>query len=307
MMSSIASRGSESAAAIVSMPAGPPPNELSDQREVAPVHRIEPDVIDIEEAQHFVGDGPCDFRLLVDNREIANPAQKPPCDARRAARALGDFIGAIVGDRGGEHPRGAPHDAFQFRDGVEFEPQRNTKPVAQRRRQKSGSRRCANQREALEGQLDRAGTRPLANDEIEFVILHGRIEDFLDRRIETMNFVDEEHIAVFEPGQLGREIARFRDDRPGGRMESGSEFAGDDFCESRLAEPRRPNEEHMIERLLPCFRSLDEDLQIFPRGFLAGEVGERQGAQGDFGVIVAFFWTNESRACWHRMRPYPGV
>jgi hypothetical protein len=61
----------------------------------------------------------------------------------------------------------------------------------------------------------------------------------------------------------------------------------------------------MIERLLPRFRGLDEDLQIFSQGFLTGEVRKCQGAQGRFGVIVALFGTNESRACWHRMRPYP--
>ena len=74
-----------------------------------------------------------------------------------------------------------------------------------------------------------------------------------------MNFVDEEHIAFLEPGELRREIARLGDDRSRGRMESHAEFAGDDVCERCLAEPRRPNKEHMIERLAPRSCRLDED------------------------------------------------
>jgi hypothetical protein len=79
------------------------------------------------------------------------------------------------------------------------------------------------------------------------------------RKRHLRGFVDEEHIAFFEPGELRREIARLGDDRPRGRMESHSEFAGDDLGEGCLAEPGRPNKEHMIECLAPCSCRLDED------------------------------------------------
>src|SRR5208282_4295786 len=54
-------------------------------------------------------------------------------------------------------------------------------------------------------------------------------------------------------------------------------------------------------RLAPRLCGLDEDLQIFPRGFLTSEIRKGQGAQRYPGVIVALFGTNESRAGWHRM------
>ena len=84
-------------------------------------------------------------------------------------------------------------------------------------------------------------------------------------------------------------------------MEGCAKFAGDDLGKRCLAEPWRPDEEHMIERLTPRFRGLDKNLQIFPRGFLTGEIRKGQGAQGYACVIVALFGTNESRAGWHRM------
>lgn len=57
----------------------------------------------------------------------------------------------------------------------------------------------------------------------------------------------------------------------------------------------------MIERLTARLCGLDKNLQIFPRGFLTGEIRKSQGPQGYARVIIALFGTNESRAGWHRM------
>ena len=62
--------------------------------------------------------------------------------------------------------------------------------------------------------LDRARRRAGADDEIELEILHRGIEDFLDRRIEAMDFVDEQHVARLEIGELRGEVARLGDDGP---------------------------------------------------------------------------------------------
>src|SRR5580693_4003786 len=75
-----------------------------DRLKIATVHRIEPDRIDVEETQRFIGDAPSDFRFVVDGREIANSAQQAPGDAWSPPRAPGDFIGAVIGDGDCEHP-----------------------------------------------------------------------------------------------------------------------------------------------------------------------------------------------------------
>ena len=64
--------------------------------------------------------------------------------------------------------------------------------------------------------LHRARRRPLADDQIELKILHRRIKHFLDRRIEPVNLVDEQDVALFQIGEQRREIAGFGDDRPRG-------------------------------------------------------------------------------------------
>ena len=78
-----------------------------------------------------------------------------------------------------------------------------------------------------------------------------RIEDFLDRRVEPVDLVDEQHVAVFEIGEQRGEVAGLGDHRAGGRAEIHAELARHDLRERRLAEARGPREQHMVERLAP--------------------------------------------------------
>ena len=180
--------------------------------------------------------------------------------------------------------RAAPHDALEFRHGVEIEPHRNAEAVAQRRRQQAGAGGRADQRELREVDLDRARRRPGADDEIELEILHRGIKDFLDRRIEAMDLVDEQNVARLEIGELGGEIAGLGDDGPGGRAEIDAEFARDDLRQRRLAEAGRPDEQHVIERLAARLGRFDEDLEVLARRLLAGEIGEHLRTQR--GVVL---------------------
>ena len=110
--------------------------------------------------------------------------------------------------------RGAARDdALQLLGRIEIEPDRNAEPVAQRRGQEPGAGRRADQGELGEIDLHRARRRPRADDEVELEILHRRIKDFLDRRIEAVDLVDEQDVARLEIGELRREIARLGDDR----------------------------------------------------------------------------------------------
>ena len=64
--------------------------------------------------------------------EVAHPAEQAAGDARGAARAAGDFVGAVLGDRGVEQAGGAAHDLLELGDGVEIEADRDAEAVAQR-------------------------------------------------------------------------------------------------------------------------------------------------------------------------------
>ena len=168
--------------------------------------------------------------------------------------------------------------------------------------EQAGAGGGADQRELGEIDLDRARRRPLADDEIELEVLHGGIENFLHRRIEPVNFVDEEHVAIFEIGEQRREVAGLGDDRSRGRAEIHPELARHDLRKRGLAETRRPDEQHVIERLAPGARRLDEHRQVGAGLLLADELGEPLRAQRAVrGVFLAAFGHHQAaRGGGHR-------
>ena len=210
----------------------------------------------------------------------------------RARRAIS--LAPSARHRQAEHARAARDDQFQFGVGVEIQPHRNAEAVAQRLRQKPARVVAPTKRERRQIDLHRARGRSLADDQIELEVLHRGIEDFLDRRIEPVDLVDEQHVARLEIGQKRGEIAGLRDHRPRGGAEIDAELARNDLRQRRLAEARRADEQHVIERFLACARGLDEHREIRARLLLADEVGELLRAQGGINVVLAFVCGDEA-------------
>ena len=197
-----------------------------------------------------------------DGGEIAHPAQQPPA-MRGVPRARLAISRAPSSDNADlHHPRAALHDLEQFVLVVEIEPHRNAETVAQRRGEKAGARGGADQRELGEVDLDRARRRPLADDEVELEILHRRIEHFFHRRVEAVDLVDEQHVALLEIGEERRKIAGLGDDGPRGGLEVDAELARHDLRQRRLAQARGASEQHMVQRLAAGLRRLDEDAEV---------------------------------------------
>ncbi len=235
--------------------------------------------------------------------EVAHPAQQPAGDARRAARAPRDLVGAVGRHADAEHARAAIDDELELGLGIEVEPHRDAETVAQRVGEEAGARCRPHQGELGEIDLHRTRRRPRPDDQVELKILHRGIEDFLHRRIEPVDLVDEQNVALLEIGQERREIARLRDHRTGGRAEIHPQFARHDLGERRLAQARRPDEQHMVERLVAGARRRDEHCEILSRLLLADELDQALRAQGGFRhILLAAFRGNEraSRGCAHR-------
>src|SRR5271169_1091353 len=101
-----------------------------------------------------------------------------------------------------------------------------------------------------------------------------------------MDFVDEEHIALFKIGQKCREIAGLCDYRTRGGAKADTEFARDDLRQRGLAEAGRADEQHMIERLAALARGLDEDREVPARLRLADELRQQLRTQRGVADIV---------------------
>ena len=98
--------------------------------------------------------------------------------------------------------------ALEFLGHVVIEPAVHAETRAQRGAEIMPERVVAPTRVNL-GRLqpDAARVWPLIDDDVELEVLHGRVEVFLDRRLEPVDFVDKEHVAAFERGEQAREIA----------------------------------------------------------------------------------------------------
>src|SRR5882724_4347552 len=94
-----------------------------------------------------------------------------------------------------------------------------------------------------------------------------------------MDLVDEQYVARLEIGEQRREIAGALEHRPRRLPQVHAHLARDDVRERRLAEPRRTEKQHMVERFAALPRGLDEDLQLSARLLLTYVLGERRRAQ----------------------------
>ena len=117
------------------------------------------------------------------------------------------------------------------------------------------------------------------------MVLHGRIEDLLHRRVQAVDLVDEQDVARLEIGQDRRQIARLGQDGARGGAEADAQLARDDLGQGGLAQPRRAEQQDVVQRLGPAPRGVDEDLQIALGLLLTDELGQGLGPQG---AVVGF-------------------
>ena len=261
-MSSIASTSSLSTAAIVFTPTGPPSNRSMIARSSLRSMSSNPCSSISSSFRALPRHCRRDFAVAFHLRIVANPLQQPIRHARRPAASLCDFAAAFGSDRRAQNFRRTPDDEFQIRHGIEIQAVDHAEARPQRRRNQPGASRRADQREAPQIQPMRARAWALADDDVEFEVLHRRIEDFFDVGLKPMNLVDEENVADFEIRQNRREVALELDQRTGRRAEPRAHFVGDHRSESGLAETRRTVQQDVIERFAALSCGLDRNIEV---------------------------------------------
>ena len=101
-----------------------------------------------------------------------------------------------------------------------------------------------------------------------------------------MDFIDEQHVALFEIGEKRGKIAGLGDHRAGRGAEIDGKLARHDLRQSGLAEAGRADEQHLVERFFPRPRRLDEHGEIFACLLLADESAEPLRPQRGLGQIL---------------------
>ena len=250
------------------------------------VEALEPDRVDLEQRQRLLGDRGRDDSLVTHLGDVAHAAQDAVRDPRRAARAARDELCRVVGDLDAEDAGRAAHDRRELDRAVVVEPEREAEAVAQRRRQQPGARRRADQGERRQVERQRARSRALPDDDVEPEVLERRIEDLLRRAVEAVDLVDEEDVARLERGQDRGDVALPLERRPGDLPDADTELVAHDLRERRLAEPGRPGEQDVVERLAARLRRVERDLQLLLDPLLPDEVGERARPQRPLDLLL---------------------
>ncbi len=158
--------------------------------------------------------------------------------------------------------------------------------VAERGRKQPRPCGRADERERGKVERHRAGTRTLAEDDRQPAVLHRRVERLLDRSAQPVDLVDEEDASGLEGGQERRDVGLALHGGPGRLHERRLHLGGDDVGQRRLAEARRPREQHVIERLVAPAGRLDEDGELVGDLGLADEVLEARGPERAVEVVV---------------------
>jgi len=194
-------------------------------------------------------------------------------------RAPSDLAGSLGFERDSEQARRALEDAYEIGGRVELEARHVAEAIPQRRGEHAGARGGANQGEAREIEPYRARARPLSDHEVELEVLHGRVEDLFHGGAQTMDLVDEEHVAGLEVREQCRQIAGALDHGATGGAELRAHLVGDDARESSLAEAGRAVEKQVINGLPAAARRFEEHGQVLTQPRLPHELGQRAGPQ----------------------------
>lgn len=97
-----------------------------------------------------------------------------------------------------------------------------------------------------------------------------------------MDFVNEQHVALFQIGEEAGEVGGFFDGRTAGGLEAAAHGLGEDVGDGGLAESGRAGEQDVIKRLAALFGGGHGDFQPFLDLGLAGEIGKERRPQRHF-------------------------
>ena len=211
-----------------------------DAAQIAMIHGVKAERIDLKLAERRILRSGALLPLAIDRGEIAHAPQQPSRQRAACPGCAAPPRGRRPASSACRARAPALHDLFQLIFGIEVEPDRNAEAVPQRRRKQTRSCGRANEREFRKIDADRACGGAFADDEVELEILHRRIEDFFDRRVQPMDFIDKKYVALLKIGEQRRQVARLRDHRPGRHLEIHAKLARDDLRKRRFAEAGGP-------------------------------------------------------------------
>lgn len=150
--------------------------------------------------------------IVTDNLIIAENFDETIDDTGSPATLLGDeHVDSWGCDDDSEESKGSRDNSLKIGELVEIKFE-NIPESIPKRSGDFGELSCRTDESELgDIHLDGCRTRPGSDHNINREVLHRRVEDLLDLRLETMNLVDEEHVSFFEAREERDDIGLFLD------------------------------------------------------------------------------------------------
>lgn len=101
-----------------------------------------------------------------------------------------------------------------------------------------------------------------------------------------MDLVEEQHLALLERGEDGREVAGVLDGGAAGDADGGAHLGGDDHREGGLAEAGGAGEQHVVGGGAARAGGTQDEVELLADLLLADELVQVLGAQGRLDGLV---------------------
>src|SRR5690606_33758915 len=122
------------------------------------------------------------------------------------------------------------------------------------------------------GNLHGAGIGPRLEHDVDTEVFHGGVEILLYQRAESVDLVDEQHIALIKVGEQPGQVARFIQYRSGRYLNARPHLVGDDMRQRGFAKPWRTVKQYVVQRFSAQLGRLHENAQIFQYLLLTCEI-----------------------------------
>src|SRR5207253_2895072 len=132
---------------------------------------------------------------------IADAAEQAVGDARRSTGTARDFDGAGTINAHAQNLGGTLDNEAEIVVSVELEPQQQAETGAQWRGEQSCTRGSTDEGEGLYVHRVRTRGRALADHDVGLVVFERGVEDLFERGLQTVDFIDEENLAITKIGK----------------------------------------------------------------------------------------------------------
>ena len=235
--------------------------------------------VDIERLKGVAGYGEVDLARAFDLGEVAHAPQQGIGYSGGATASHRYLGGSLLSARHPHKGCRALHDTPQHGVVVVLEVAFDAESRAQRRGKQAAACGCPHERERAQGELHAARPRPFVYHNVDAVILHSRVEVLLHHGAKAVYLVDKKHIVLLKRGKYACKVARLVEHGTRRYLEAHAEFVGHDSGKRGLAQPRRAEEQYMVERLGSHARRLHEHPEVVDNLFLAVETLKTPGTE----------------------------